>query len=70
MKMDIKWHKDCLANARAYCEREKETLSRQQSTVDKAVWNCNHLAAQIKEAERKGKDGFDSELFMKCVNPY
>ena len=67
MKMSIEWHRKCLKNRKSHNEREIDCAQR---TMDAALQGINSTAAyekQIETAEAMGKDGFDSERFMKKV---
>lgn len=65
MKMSILWHKECLANTYKSFERKKERLEQLQKEVDRDLQQVTFYHVQVHEAEVAGKDGFDSDLFMK-----
>lgn len=65
MKQTLAWHEQVRVNVQASVESE-------QRSVDAATRRLNHLkqelafyTEQIATAEREGKDGFDSETYLK-----
>jgi len=67
MKMSIEWHKESLANTYKSLERKKTQLEQLQKEVDRDLKNANFYHVQVMNAERQGKDGFDSDKFMKSA---
>jgi len=64
-KMPLAWHKECLSNTYKSLERKKEQLANLEKEVAKDLQKATFYHVQLREAERQGKDGFDSDLFMK-----
>lgn len=65
MKMSIEWHEQCCNNFRTNLENEKTRLRRMQESVDITQERFNKYVLQISTAKKEGRDGFDSEQFMK-----
>jgi predicted nucleic acid-binding Zn-ribbon protein len=64
MKQTIGWHKECLKNMTASTERYADELERAKFRYKSMVASCEKYKAQIAEAEKRGKDAFDSDRFM------
>ena len=63
MKMDIKWHEECLENRlRSLSGLKKQVLGMEKS-IEKQNIEINLYTAQIDLAKQEGKSGFDSERF-------
>ncbi len=60
----IEWHKNCLGNIRSHLAREEAHRDRVIEACRKLVDSERQYTAQIAEAERRGKDKFDSDRFM------
>lgn len=65
MKRPVEWHEECLANfldglesARLRAEQAAAHVARMEKAAD-------FSRRQIAEAKRQGKDGFDSDRFMR-----
>ena len=69
MKQTIEWHEKGLVNRENSLQREAERLDRELLELGKFRENNMFLSLQVESAKAKGKDGFDSELFMKKQNP-
>lgn len=67
MKMSISWHEECLKNIKSSLGRKKQELASLQAEVDRYEQNVFIYSWQIKEAKRKGKDGFDQDKFGKKI---
>ena len=65
MKFPISWHEESYRNWFANIEREKEALERKKQSVERAAVELQHYRFQIDQAKAKGKDGFDSDKFLK-----
>lgn len=65
MKFSIEWHKECLYNWKKSLERKEQELERKKREAEKMLQSILFYEEQIRKAEKQGKDGFDSELFLK-----
>lgn len=65
MKMTIAWHKESLSNTYKSLERKKAQLEQLQKEIDRGAQEATFYHVQVHEAEVQGKDGFDSDLFLK-----
>lgn len=65
MKHPIEWHEECLKNQRKTYEREKDGVRREILRLARAKRDLRHYEAQVQEAKRLKKDGFDSDKFMR-----
>lgn len=65
MKMPIEWHEECLVNHHASLNRIKQEFKRHEENLLRATSEYEFRKLQIEEAKRQGKDGFDSERFLK-----
>jgi len=64
MKQPIQWHKECLRNIIEYAKRKRDEANRVRDDADRIDRDVAFLARQIEAAEKAGKDGFDSDLFL------
>lgn len=67
MKNSIGWHKECLANILQGVARRELSARNARIYADKLKTDAEFLARQIQGAEKLGKDGFDSERFMRST---
>ena len=67
MKMSIEWHKESLKNTKLSLERKKRQLEDLQIEVARDLQRMTFYDAQVYEAIRQDKDGFDSDKFLKNV---
>ena len=65
MKFPILWHEESYRNWFANWERAKEELERKKASVNRMGEELQHYRFQIDQAKAKGKDGFDSDKFLK-----
>jgi 16S rRNA G527 N7-methylase RsmG len=65
MKRLIEWHEECLRNEAIFLLQRMGALKRERAEFEKSMAAHNHYAAQIKEAKRMKRSGFDSDRFMK-----
>ncbi len=65
MKMPMGWHEWCLKNSKENLAREEETFARLTAAIERFRKQVAFHEAQIAEAQRQGKDGFDQDKFMK-----
>lgn len=63
MKQGLQWHKECLKNRESHLEREEQELDRLLIAIERSRQEVALYKAQIKLAEKEGKDGFDSERY-------
>ena len=68
MKMSIKWHKECLKNKIAHKEKLERRLPGIQNEIDRLNSEIDFYETQIEEAEKRNKDGFDQDLFLRKVD--
>ena len=64
MKFTIDWHKTGAANTSKSIIMEEQKLSQMYDSLCESRRKYFFYMAQIKEAENRGLDGFDSERFM------
>jgi hypothetical protein len=69
MKFPIEWHEQCLENMKKNYEREAEAVARMQQRLDRHGIEIEIYRQKIQEAKARGKDGFDSEKFLKRRQP-
>lgn len=65
MKFAIEWHQRCLVNGKKSLEQDKERLKSLKEDIKISEKRISFYEEQINEAIKKGKDGFDSDKFMK-----
>lgn len=69
MKKPIEWHENNLKNRGAYIKELRDTLKNTINSIGKELERnmkyYKNYEAQIREAKRLGKDGFDRNRFMK-----
>jgi hypothetical protein len=64
MKFELSWHKDCLRNRKKHNNTLLYTLQKIKESFEEDTAEILFYEQQIQEAEKQGKDGFDSERFM------
>lgn len=64
MKRTVEWHKESLVSRKEYLLREEAIYARHGLAIKRLRASVEFLENQIKEAERLGKDDFDSDRFM------
>jgi hypothetical protein len=65
MKQSLERHKYCLKNQEVALEKMRQNLEQLQAEYKRAVDDTAHYRLQVDEAEKKKKDGFDRDKFMK-----
>lgn len=65
MKFSIPWHEACLLNVRSNVSKRKAEAACLVASAEKDEARLAHYERQISEAKRLGKDGFDSDKFMR-----
>ena len=65
MKMPIAWHEECLKNMEISLGYKKKLLAQEQNDIERMEKRIMFRKAQIEEAKRKNKDGFDEDKFLK-----
>lgn len=65
MKMKISWYQECLKNSMDSVNRDLESCLSRFSWIMRNKYENDFRKVQIEEAIRQGKDGFDSDKFMK-----
>jgi len=69
MKFSIARHEEMLKNNRVFLEKKRATLNRMIEEFAFSEARFKFYKEQIEEAKRRGKDGFDSDKFMKKRSP-
>jgi hypothetical protein len=64
MKQSIAWHRSVLENMRGSLSYRQRELERAQDNYDLLAASIQLTERQIAEAERQGKDSFDTERFL------
>ena len=68
MKKPIAWHEECLKNATESLARDEAEFKRmvecRTEELQRSRLRVHLLSAQISEAKRRGKDGFDNDKFL------
>ncbi len=64
MKQTLAWHKEVLSDTMENVRREREELARRMVQLEASNNRLTFATAQLEEAIRLGKDGFDAEKFM------
>jgi hypothetical protein len=65
MKMKISWYQECLKNSTDSVSRDLESNLSRFAWIMRNKFDNDFRKVQIEEAIRQGKDGFDSDKFMK-----
>ena len=65
MKMPIAWHERNLENRKITLMRKEASLEILQKEINQIEDDINNLARQIIKAEQTGKEGFDSDRYLK-----
>lgn len=66
-KQSIQWHKTILKNYIATLAWKQRTLETLRIEVEEMTQHIEFYQKQIETATEKGKDGFDSERFLKKI---
>jgi hypothetical protein len=61
MKMPLDWHRNCLTDARANLASEERNLAMMISRVENSRKYVDLYYSQIRMAEERGLESFDSE---------
>jgi len=69
MKNPIEWHKECLVNRVASHERNTQEVIKMKKRLAEDLSDNIFYSMQIESAKKQHKDGFDSDRFMKNLNP-
>lgn len=64
MKMNIKWHRECLVNRFSRVEDRKKELKKLQERVEELDKKNTLYFLQIQTAEKRGLTAFDRERFL------
>lgn len=64
-KMNLEKHVEELKNSRQYICRKQEELERLQDEIFRLQLSADFKEHQISKAKELGKDGFDSDKFLK-----
>ena len=64
-KMPMDWHKQSLLNSRISLATAERQVSRQMEAIQRQRERVEFYEQQVREAEKRGLDGFDGERFMK-----
>jgi len=65
MKNKISWYQECLKNSTDSVNRDLECILSRFALIMRNKFDNDFRKVQIDEAIRQGKDGFDSDKFMK-----
>lgn len=65
MKIPISWHEECLENRERGLHDAEVGLMMQTKRVERLREDYEFSIKQLKEAKKKGLDGFDNDRFMK-----
>lgn len=67
MKHPLRWHEECLKNAKAAlksrCKSYDRYVKREQAEIERLAEGVVAYEAQIEAARTQGKDGFDRDRF-------
>jgi arginine deiminase len=66
-KMPLEWHKKNLFCMMSNLENYQKDFDRMKQKLDRLNMNILILKDQIKEAEKRKKDGFDADKFLKIM---
>jgi hypothetical protein len=65
MKMNIKWHEDCLSNQWNTYRQKSELVKRENERMVVMKRETEFYATQIEQAKKQGKTGFDESKFLR-----
>ena len=65
MKMTIQWYQECLKNSTDSVNRDLESCLSRFAWIMRNMYENDFRKIQIDEAIHQGKEGFDSDKFMK-----
>lgn len=65
MKMDLQWHRDCLAHRIAHITRIRDAAVEALLKSDRDAIEDRFYSDQINEAERRGLKAFDRDRLLK-----
>jgi len=66
-KRSITWHEECLKNMEEALSQKQKRLTLLEQEVGQEGRDLCFYQAQIKACNRRNKDGFDSDKFMRKV---
>lgn len=69
MKMPLEWHKQCLVNQMRNLQEKEQHLARMVDDVLRNRKMVEFSTSQVREAERRGLDGYDDERLLKPRKP-
>jgi hypothetical protein len=65
MKNSLRWHRECLKNRQGSLEWTIKEIAKLRVTAERLEKENAFHEKQIAQAEKEGRDGFDSERYMR-----